>query len=206
MPRLPLDEAYPGISFRPRSRNLLARLMGWPAECVHLETSHSWMATYIPDTIYLRGKASRRREMARPEVSLCLACLTKLLAPELEGHAGRVIAFEPDSEIFTQYFFVESKDFVAAGLRPEVGAAIEKRAVAISGTCADCSSPARWLWISRREVSSLDQIEQIETTPGAMLCARHGAAKLCQALAEIEQANLFYVNAPYGESGAYVWI
>jgi len=206
MPRVSLDEAYPGISFRPRSRNLLARLMAWPAECVHLESSHSWIATYIPDTLYLRGKASRRRSVTRPEVSLCLACLIQLLAPELERYPGRVVAFEPDGESFTQYFFVEAKDFTAAGLVAEVGVAIEKRAAAIRGTCTDCSSPARWLWISRREVSSLDQIEQIEATPGAMFCARHGAAKLCDALAGIEQANLFYVNAPYGESGAYVWI
>jgi hypothetical protein len=180
--------------------------MRWPAECIHLEISHSWMATYIPDLLYLRGKATRRRAATRPEVSLCRECLMKLLAPELEAHSGRVVAFEPDGETFTQYFYVESNDFVAAGLMPEVGAAIEKRATSISGACADCSSPATWLWISRREVSSLDQIEQIEATPGAMLCARHGAEKLCQALAGIEQANLFYVNAPYGESGAYVWI
>ena len=164
------------------------------------------MATYIPDTVYLRGKASRHGPVTRPEVSLCLACLTRLLAAELEAYSGRVVAFEPDGETFTQYFFVESRDFAAAGLMPEVSTAIEKRAAGIAGSCADCASSARWLWISRREVSSLDQVAQIEATPGAMLCARHGAEKLCQSLAGIEQANLFYANAPYGERGAYVWI
>jgi hypothetical protein len=62
------------------------------------------------------------------------------------------------------------------------------------------------LWISRREVSSLDQTERIESSPGAVLCAKHGAARLCDALGKISEANLFYVNAPYGNSGAYLWI
>jgi hypothetical protein len=29
---------------------------------------------------------------------------------------------------------------------------------------------------------------------------------LRQTLGKIEEANLFYVNAPYSDSGAYVWI
>ena len=37
------------------------------------------MATLIPDTLYLRGKASHRRRPARPEVSLCLSCLQQQL-------------------------------------------------------------------------------------------------------------------------------
>lgn len=206
MARLALDQAYPGIAFRPRSRNWLARLMRWPAECIHLEAGHSWMATFIPDTLYLRGKPSPRRVDVRPEVSICLDCLTGLLEPELAAFPGRAVAFEPDGESFTQYFFVGRDDFAAAGLRPEVAAAIEKRAGEISGECSDCGAPATWLWISRREVSSLDQTERIENSPGALFCARHGAAKLCDALGRVQEANLFYVNAPYGESGAYLWI
>ena len=206
MARLALDQAYPGTAFRPRSRGWLARLMRWPAECVHLQAGHSWMATFIPDTLYLRGKPAPRREITRPEVSVCLGCLTGLLEPELAAHPGRVVAFEPDGATFTQYFFVAREDFTASGLRPEVAAAIEKRAESIDGACSDCGARASWLWISRREVSSLDQIERIENSPGAFFCARHGAAKLCGALGQIEEANLFYVNAPYGESGAYVWI
>lgn len=206
MARLTLEQAYPGISFRPRSRNWLARLMRWPAECVHLEAGHAWMATFIPDTLYLRGKPSPRRAATRPEVSLCLDCLTGLLEPELAAFPGRVVAFEPDPENFTQYFFVERNDFGAAGLRPEVAAAIEKRVENINGECSDCGARAKWLWISRREVSSLDQTERIETSPGAMFCARHGAAKLCDALGKVHEANLFYVNVPYGEAGAYLWI
>ncbi len=76
----------------------------------------------------------------------------------------------------------------------------------MQGECSDCGKPATWLWISRREVSSLDQTERIENSLGALFCARHGAAKLCEALGKVEEANLFYVNAPYGDSGAYVWI
>jgi hypothetical protein len=206
MARLALEQAYPGISFRPRSRSWLARLMRWPAECIHLEAGHAWMATFIPDTLYLRGKASPRRVDVRPEVSICLDCLTGLLEPELTTFPGRAVAFEPDGESFTQYFFVGRDDFAAAGLRPEVAAAIEKRVSEISGACSDCGAPATWLWISRREVSSLDQTERIENSSGALFCARHGAAILCEALGKVPEANLFYVNAPYGDSGAYLWI
>jgi len=206
MPRLALDLAYTGISFRPRSRNWFARLMHWPAECVHLENGNAWMATFIPDTLYLRGKAAPRRDPVRPEVSLCLNCLATVLEPELTAHSGRVVAFEPDGESFTQYFFVGSKDFAAAGLRPEVAAAIQKRLEHFGGACSECGEPATWLWISRLEVSSLDQTERIEESPGAKYCSKHGAVKLCQTLGKIEEANLFYVNAPYSDSGAYVWI
>ena len=206
MARLELDQAYPAISFRPRSRNWLARLMHWPAECTHLENGHAWMATFIPDTLYLRGKGAPRRNPVRPEVSLCLDCLGTVLEPELAAHRGRVVAFEPDGEIFTQYFFVGRDDFAAAGLRPEVAAAIEKRIENLGGACSECGGPATWLWISRREVSSLDQTERIENSPGAIYCAKHGSAKLREALGKIEEANLFYVNVPYSDSGAYVWI
>ena len=137
---------------------------------------------------------------------VCLACLAELLQPELAAYPGRVVAFEPDGETFTQYFFVGRDDFAAAGLRPEVAAAIEKRVEGFSGACSECGRQATWLWISRREVSSLDQTERIEQSPGAVFCARHGAAKLCEALGKVGQANLFYVNVPYGDSGAYVWI
>jgi len=204
MARLSLGQAYPGVAFRPR--NLLARLMRWPAECVHLENGHHWMATFLPDTLYLRGKAKLKRNPARPEASVCFDCLAGLLEPELAAYAGRVVAFEPDGESFTQYFFVDRADFAAAGLRPEVAEAISARTERISGTCCDCDAAATWLWISRREVSSLDQTERIAETPGALFCAKHGAAKLCSALGALEEANLFYVNAPYGDSGAYVWI
>src|SRR6266850_1669803 len=106
MVRLALDKAYPGISFRPRSRNWWARLMRWPAECVHLEAGHTWMATFIPDTLYLRGKPASRRQPSRPEVSVCRDCLTGVMEKELASYAGRMVAFEPDGETFTQYFFV----------------------------------------------------------------------------------------------------
>jgi hypothetical protein len=180
--------------------------MRWPAECIHLEAGHAWMATFIPDTLYLRGKAASRRQPSRPEVSVCLDCLSGLLEPDLAAYPGRLVAFEPDGENFTQYFFVGREDFEAAGLRPEVAEAIRKRVDTFSGPCSDCNSPATWLWISRREVSSLDQTDRIEESPGSLYCAKHGAAKLCDVLGQIGEANLFYVNVPYGDSGAYLWI
>src|SRR6202140_4295594 len=135
MARIALDQAYPGISFRPRSRSWLARLMRWPAECVHLEGGNAWMATFIPDTLYLRGKPASLRQPSRPEVSVCLDCLSGLLEAELAAYPGRVVAFEPDGETFTQYFFVGRDDFEAAGLRPEVAEAIGKRADNFNGPC-----------------------------------------------------------------------
>lgn len=206
MERLSVDRAYPGLTFRPKSVSWFARLMRWPAECIHLNVGHAWMATFIPDTLYLRGKPAPRREPLRPEVSVCFDCLSRLLEPELAAYTGRVVAFEPDGETFTQYFFVGGDDFEAAGLRPEIAEAIGKRTDNLSGPCSDCGEPATWLWISRREVSSLDQTERIEQSPGALYCAKHGAAHLCEALGKINEANLFYVNVPYGDSGAYVWI
>jgi hypothetical protein len=206
MSRLPVVQAYPGISIRPRTYNWWARLMHWPAECIHLEHGHHWMATFIPDTLYLRGKPKLRRKPARPEVSVCIDCLTGLLEPELAASPSRVVAFEPDGETFTQYFFLGRDDFAAAGLRSEVAAAILTRLEELEGECSDCGRPATWLWISRREVSSLDQTERIQASPGALFCARHGGAKLCEALGQVPEANLFYINAPYGDSGAYVWI
>lgn len=206
MARIALEQAYPEISFRRRSLDWWARLMRWPAECVHIQNGQVWMATFIPDTLYLRGKPQKRRQPTRPEVSVCLDCLSTLLEPELAGYRGRVVGFEPDGESFTQYFFVGRDDFAAAGLRPEVAAAVENRLEKLGGACSDCGQPAAWLWISRREVSSLDQTERIEQSPGAAYCPRHGAAKLCEALGKVDEANLFYVNVPYGDSGAYLWI
>ncbi len=206
MTRLAVQQAYPAISFRPRTHNWWARLVGQPAECVHLETEYSWMATLAPDTLYLRGKGSPVRQPPRPEVSLCRGCLLDLLEPELAAYAGRVVAFEPDAENFSQYFFVSAEDFEAAGLRPEVASAIQQRLDAAGDRCAVCPKRATWLWMARAEVESLDDVSRIQTQPGRRLCAAHGAAALCRSLASIAEANLFYVNLPYGDGGAYLWI
>ncbi len=206
MPRLTLEQAYPGIAFRRRTRNWWAWLTRVPPECVHLETEQAWMATLIPDTLYLRGRAAPRRQALRPEVSLCRACLLGVLAAELAGYPGRVVAFEPDAEKFSQYFFVAALDFGAAGLRPEVAAAIGARLAGLGGACCECSRAAAWLWVSRQEVPSLDEVALIGVAPGRCLCAAHGTAALCRALEACDEANLFYVNVPYGEAGAYVWI
>jgi len=206
---VPLERAYPGIAFRPRTHNWWARLTRVPPECVHLEVEQAWMATLVPDTLYLCGKAVRRGERSeapRPEVSLCRACLLGVLEAELAAYAGRVVAFEPDAKSFTQYFFVARPDFAAAGLQPKVAQAIEQRLADSGGPCEQCLHLAAWLWLGREEVASLDEFDQIRATPGRRLCAAHGAEKLCGALESSEEANLFYVNVPYGQAGAYVWI
>jgi len=201
-----LEQAYPEISFRWRSRNWWARLTRVPPECEHLETDGQWMATFIPDTLYLRGKASVRRRPARPEVSLCLACLKQQMEKGLRNFAGRVVAFEPDTSAFTQYFFVGTGEFASAGLQPEVAAAIARRLEQPAGQCGRCDRPAAWLWLSRDAVPTLDDVARIAMAPGEALCAIHGPQKLLASLAAVPEANLFYVNVPYGEAGAYVWI
>jgi len=206
MARVTLEQAYPGIVFRPRTRNLLARLMRVPPECVHLENDVSWMAMFHPDTLYLRGKAAVRRRPARPMVSLCRACLLGRLEAELARYDGRVVAFEPDGSELSQYFFIGTLEFHAAGLRPETAAAINRRIAQPMGDCETCEHPAKWLWFSREQVASLNDSHSIAMARGQALCARHGADKLCESLAKISEANLFYVNVPYGDAGAYVWI
>jgi hypothetical protein len=201
-----LEQAYPEIRFRWRSRNWWARLTSTPPECEHLENDGAWMATFIPDTLYLRGKASRRRRPARPEVSLCLACLRQQMEKELPRFPGRVIAFEPDSAEFTQYFFVANDEFSAAGLQPEVASAINRRLDQPMDACSSCDRPATWLWISRDEVPSLDDVPRIAMARAETLCSHHGPRKLLESFARASEANLFYVNVPYGESGAYLWI
>jgi hypothetical protein len=199
------EEAYPGIDFLPRSRNWWAWLKGTPAECAHLDSEINWIASLLPDAVYLRGKRAVRRELARPEVSLCRACLIQIIADELMAYSGRVVAFEPDPK-FTQYFFVATPDFGPSGLAPEVASAIEKRLANDRQTCTTCERQATWLWFSREQVASLDEFERIAESAGEWFCSEHGTAMLCVAFRKIPEANLFYMNLPYGESGAYVWI
>jgi hypothetical protein len=206
MARIAHQQAYPGITFRPRTVSWFARLARLPAECVHLEKHSPWMATLIPDTLYLRGKALKLRVPPRPEVSLCRACLMDVLEDELAAFDGRVTAFQPDAESFSQYFYVAVADFEAAGLTPELANTIEGRLNQDWGECAECAKAATWLWFPRDQVESLDDVDQISAAPGQKLCAKHGARKLCTGLKNIAEANLFYVNVPYGETGAYVWI
>jgi hypothetical protein len=204
--RISYEAAYPGIEIAPRSRNWWAKLKGTPAECIHLDGEHSWMATLLPDTLYLRGKGVKQREPVRPEVSLCRDCLLGVAASELQAYRGRVVAFEPDPENFSQYFFVAAMDFGAAGLKLEVAAAIEKRLAENAQRCAECTRPATWLWLPREQVASLDEVKCIGEAPGEWFCPEHGAGMLCVAFKRIAEANVFYMNLPYGEAGAYVWI
>jgi hypothetical protein len=201
-----LEQAYPGIAFRWRSRNWWARLTHVPPECVHLEHEFSWMATYAPDTLYLQGRAAVQRQPARPEVSLCRACLLNELESELARYPGRILAFEPDGSAFSQYFFVAVPDFAAAGLKPEVAEALATRLQQPPGTCQGCREPARWLWIPRVQVETLDDAASIATVKGQALCPAHGAQQLREAFSTVNEANLLYVNAPYGDAGAYLWI
>ena len=204
--RISYDEAYPGIEILPRSRNWWAWLKGTPPECIHLGEECDWIATLLPDTLYLRGKRAQRRDAVRPEITLCRDCLASAVATELESFPGRVVAFEPDAEIFTQYFFVAHPDFEAAGLRPEVAQAIAQRLNQSDRVCAECGQAANWLWFSREQVASLDEVEKIAESPGEWFCAKHGAPNLLAAFERIADANIFYMNLPYGEAGAYVWI
>lgn len=201
-----LEEAYPSLSFRPKSRNLWARLTRVPAECVHLETYPYWAATYIPDTLFLCGKSRVIKEPPRPEVSLCRECLLSVFEEDLSRYQGRVVAFEPDGTQFTQFFFVAEPDFSSAGLKPEVSAAISARLGASGAKCEMCSSLATWLWFSRDDVPSLEDTDRMESAGGSNRCPRHGASTLCRSLGACEDVNLFYVNAPYGTAGAYLWI
>jgi len=206
LPSLRFETAYPQIDILPSSRNWWAWLKGTPAECVHVRTEPAWIATLLPDTLYLRGKRALRREPPRPEISLCRECLLETIAGDLQRFEGRMVAFEPDPEIFTQYFFVARPDFEAAGLAPETSAAIEARLAQTGVRCGECSRKATWLWIPREELASLDESDRIRTSPGEWFCAAHGARKLTDAFEKIPEANLFYMNLPYGEAGAYVWI
>ena len=206
MARIPLEEAYPGIEFLPTSRSWWARLKGTPPECIHLRDDNPWIATLVPDTLYLRGKRAGRRDPARPEVMLCLDCLSEAAHQEMAAYAGRVVAFEPDPELFSQYFFLSPADFDAAGLSPEVASAIRGRLAGDARACRECAEPAKWLWFSREDVPGLDEVERIRTAPGEALCALHGAHRLWKAFGEIKDASVYYMNLPYGESGAYVWI
>jgi hypothetical protein len=201
-----LEQAYPNISFRWRSRNWWARLTRVPPECIHLEQDFSWMATYSPDTLYLQGKATKQRQPARPEVSLCRGCLLAELETELARYRGGVIAFEPDAGAVSQYFFVGEPDFAAAGLLPEVAEAIAARLKQPIENCGECGEAALWLWIPRDQVESLDDIGSIATAKGQRLCSTHGARRLCEMFKAMSEANLMYVNVPYGNSGAYLWI
>ncbi len=206
MARISYGEAYPGIQILPRSRNWWAKLKGTAPECIHMGEACEWLATLVPDVLYLRGKKALRREPARPELTMCLSCLSQTAGEQMEQYEGRVIAFEPDPELVTQYFFVAPRDFEGVGLRPEVGEAILQRLRGDLGICADCARAATWLWFSRKDVESLDEVENIATKAGEAFCARHGVGKLFEAFDEILQANLFYMNLPYDEAGAYVWI
>ncbi|HEV2615081.1 MAG TPA: hypothetical protein VGU63_00580 [Candidatus Acidoferrales bacterium] len=209
MARLSYRQAYPNLSFRRRTSNWLSRLIRMPAECVHLARRSPWMATFLPDNLYLQGKNVPLRQPQRPEVSLCRECLVAELEKDLAAYSGRVVAFEPDGDSFTQYFFVAAPDFEAAGVEPAVAAVIGGRLARDddrSKSCRECSRPATWLWFSREQIPNLDAADRMEVMPGEHFCAAHGAKQICVALASIEHVNLFYVNAPYGEGGAYFWI
>lgn len=206
MPTISCDTAYPDVEFSRRSRNWWAWLKGTAPECVHLDRQAAWVATLIPDTLYVRGKRSQTRDEIRPEVSLCRECLIETVENELAAYPGRIVAFEPDPELFTQYFFVGASDFDRVGLKPEVAQAIEQRLASDHQQCALCANSAMWLWFSRQEIESLDEVDRIREATGEPLCPRHGAEKLRAAFEKISEANIFYMNLPYGEAGAYVWI
>jgi hypothetical protein len=164
------------------------------------------MAMLVPDTLYVRGKAVLQRRPARPEASLCRDCLLSIVEPDLKAYHGRVVAFEPHAEMLSQYFFIGDSDFAPSGLQPAVSAAIDQRLARRLDVCELCSRQATWQWIPREQVASLDDVERISGATGHDLCAVHGAAQFCKALEAMPEANIFYMNLPYGAAGAYVWI
>lgn len=211
MTRIALDMAYPGVRFRPGSRGWFARLTGAPAECEHLDKGAPWMAALAPDTVYLQGKPAQRNAAgpARPEASLCLACLMQVARPQLAAFTGRAVVFEPVAGI-TQYFFVAREDFAGAGLQAEVARALEERLARLGDTPCEheqtCRQRPTWLWLPNDQVHELDEVALIRAAPGRKFCAAHGAAQLCLSLSLIEEANLLFMNLPYGDAGAYLWI
>lgn len=208
MSQIPIREAYPELSFRWRTANWLSRLVRLPAECVHLERHSPWMATFLPDNLFLQGKNVKLRNPRRPEVSLCRDCFARVFEKEVSQYQGSVVAFEPDPESVTQYFFVAAPDFDRAGVESALAEAVGARLACDldhSKSCQDCQRPATWLWFPRGRVRNLDAVDQIREVAGEHFCAIHGAHALCSALGSIEHLNLFYVNAPYGEGGAYLW-
>jgi hypothetical protein len=206
MRRIPIEDAYPTLAFRPKSRGWWARFSGAPAECVHLEHQTGWMATLVPHILYVRGKAVPQQQRVAPDVSLCRDCLLRILEPALAAYDGNIVAFEPDPDAVTQYFFVATPDFEASGLEPDLSAAIEERLARPEISCEECRRSATWLYVPRDQVASLDSFDDVRAAPGENLCALHGAARFCSALEKIPEVNLFYMNFPYGEAGAYVWI
>lgn len=206
MRRIPIKDAYPTLSFRPKSRNWWAKFTGAPAECVHLEHETRWMATLVPHILYVRGRAVRQQSRVAPDASLCRGCLLRILEPALAAYPGRVVAFEPDPEAVTQYFFVATPDFEASGLEPDLSAAVQERLSRPEITCEECRRSATWLYIPRDQVAGLDDFEDVRRASGENLCSVHGAARFCSALEKVSEANLFYMNFPYGDAGAYVWI
>ena len=137
MAHVPYETAYPRVEILPSSRNWWAKLKGTAAECIHTRVECAWIAALLPDTLYLRGKRAPRRDPVRPEISLCRECLLDTIHGELEEFDGRVVAFEPNPELFTQYFFVATPDFEAAGVAPETASAIEQRLTQTGETCAN---------------------------------------------------------------------
>jgi hypothetical protein len=203
--RISYEEAYPGIPFSPRSRNWWARLKGTPAECVHRPAKTGWIATLLPDIIFFVGQSEARRHPLRPEVLLCRECLMDIAKRDIEAFKGRVVAFEPDPSV-TQYFFVGKADFAPAGMTAEMEEAISERLAQDPGSCTMCERDATWLWFPRAQVASLDDFQRIRDSAGERLCAAHGAQKLRKSFEKIEKARLSFMNLPYDESGAYVWI
>ena len=109
------DDAYPHVEFLPRSRNWWSWLKGTPAECIHLGEECKWIATLVPDIIFLRGKRGKRHDVVRPDITLCRDCLAETSAPEMAEYEGRVVAFAPDPALLTQYFFVRERRFRRGG-------------------------------------------------------------------------------------------
>ena len=59
--------------------------------------------------------------------------------------------------------------------------------------------------IEFEEIVSLEETEKIQAATGEALCPNHAAQQMRIMLERIAEANIFYINVPYGAIGAFLW-
>ena len=202
-------EVYPALPLR------LARHLWWSrfsrdrgqavAHCAHLDASAAAPVQLKPDWVWLyrQPKPLAVRQPARPPIDVCVDCLLALLASELASYRGRVIAFEPATEGFTHYVFIEQQHLGDVGLGPEDLIHCQSLVAEPLGGCQTCASEAHFLWVKR---GSTTESRQLITYRGGRgyYCLTHGAEVLLAHLRERVCGPLAHFNFPYGERGVYI--
>jgi hypothetical protein len=100
---------------------------------------------------------------------------------------------------------VGTEDNNASGVTPELAAVIEQRLAKLPSSCHRCSASAAWLWFTRDEIVSLEETDKILAAQGEALCPNHAAQQMREMFERIAEANIFYINVPYGSAGAFLW-